>query len=335
MKIDTVLGDVVSAAQQAKDAEAAGYDGLFTAEMGNDPFLPLALAATVTERIELGTSIAVAFARSPMTVAYTAWDLQRLTQGRFVLGLGSQIKTHINRRFDMPWGKPAAQMRDYVRALQAIWNTWSTGEPLKFESEHYTHTLMTPMFSPPTHGFGNPQVYIAGVGEAMSRAAGEVADGFICHTFTTKRWIEEKTLPAIAEGRARAGKTMEGFTVGAPVFVATGTDEQITKTVEAIKLQLAFYASTPAYQGVLDLHGWGEIGPELNVLSKQGKWVEMGGLITDEILNAFAVIAAPDDLAGALNERCRGIVDRIAFYDFLGDPPKDVLAAAAAKVRAG
>lgn len=334
MKIDTVLGDLAVATQQASRAEATGYDGIFSRELGNDPFLPLALAASVTERIELGTSIAVAFARSPMTVAYTAWDLQRLSRGRFVLGLGSQIKTHIRRRFDMPWGKPAAQMRDYVHALQAIWHSWATGEPLKFSSEHYSHTLMTPMFSPPAHDFGSPAIYVAGVGEAMTRVAGEVADGFICHTFTTKRWIEERTLPALAEGRARAGRTMEGFVVSAPLFVATGTDEQIDSGVRGIKMQLAFYASTPAYYPVLELHGWDELGPELNVLSKQGKWVEMGELITDDVLDAFALVATPDELPAAALARCGGVVDRITFCDYTGQTPADVFATAAAAVRA-
>jgi probable F420-dependent oxidoreductase len=333
MKIDTTLGDVLTAAEHAKQTEAAGYDGMFTGELGNDPFLPLTVAATVTERIELGTSIAVAFARSPMTVAYTAWDLQRLSRGRFILGLGSQIKTHITRRFDMPWGKPAAQMRDYVLALRAVWNAWATGERLKFESEHYSLTLMTPMFTPPMHDHGTPPVYIAGVGEAMTRVAGEVADGFVCHAFTTKRWIEEKTLPAIAEGRARAGKSMDDFTVSAPIFVATGTDEQIENSALAIKRQLAFYGSTPAYRAVLDLHGWGDLQPELHALSLAGKWVEMGELITDDILNAFAVVASPAQLGAALAERCRGVVNRASFVGLVGEAPREVLAEVATQLR--
>jgi probable F420-dependent oxidoreductase len=334
MKIDITVGDVLTAAEKAKDAEAAGYDGMFAGELGNDPFLPLTVAATVTERIELGTSIAVAFARSPMTVAYTAWDLQRLSRGRFILGLGSQIKTHITRRFDMPWGKPAGQMRDYVLALRAVWDAWSTGEPLKFDSEHYTFSLMTPMFTPPAHEHGTPPVYIAGVGEAMTRVAGEVADGFVCHAFTTKRWIEEKTLPAIAEGRARAGKSVEGFVVSAPIFVATGSDEQIANSVVAIKRQLAFYGSTPAYRPVLELHGWGDLQPDLHALSLAGKWVEMGELITDEILDAFAVVATPDVVGAALVDRCKGVVDRASFVGLGGESAADVLAAAAAAVHA-
>jgi probable F420-dependent oxidoreductase len=192
---------------------------------------------------------------------------------------------------------------------------------------------MTPMFTPPGHDYGTPPVYIAGVGEAMTRVAGEVADGFVCHAFTTKRWIEEKTLPAIAEGRARAGKTMDDFTVSAPIFVASGSDEQIATSVDAIKRQLAFYGSTPAYQSVLELHGWGDLQPELHALSLAGKWVEMGELITDDILNAFAVVATPDQLGAALAERCKGVVNRASFVGLVGETPRDVLAEVAAQLR--
>ncbi len=199
MKVDTTLGAIERAAEDARNAEAAGYDGAFTGETNNDPFLPLALAAQATEGIEIGTAIAVAFARSPMALAYTAWDLQRLSRGRFSLGLGSQVKAHIERRYDMDWGKPATQMRDFVAAMRAIWHAWENDGALKFHSEHYDHTLMSPNFTPRPHEFGTPSVLIAGVGESMTRVAGEVADGFLAHAFTTQRWMRERTLPALEE----------------------------------------------------------------------------------------------------------------------------------------
>ncbi len=243
MLIDTILGPLESAAEAA---EADGYDGAFTGEVSNDPFLPLVLAAASTERIDLGTSIAVAFARSPMSLAYTAYDLQRFCRGRFMLGLGSQVKAHITRRFSMPWGRPAAQMREFVLAMRAAWRCWSTGEPLNFDGEHYRHTLMPPSFIPAPHEYGMPQVLVAGVGDAMTRVAGEVADGFLCHAFTTERWIREHTVPALREGRRRAGREMDGFTVKAAFFLATGTDEEIDAAAAQIRSHIAFYASTPA-----------------------------------------------------------------------------------------
>jgi probable F420-dependent oxidoreductase len=323
MKVDLGLGAMDGAADAARDAEAAGYSGVFTGEVSSDPFLPLVLAADATEHLEVGTGIAVAFARSPMTLAYTAYDLQRFSRGRFVLGLGSQVKAHIERRFDMPWGRPAPQMRDFVLALRAVWASWYEGTPLEFESEHYRHTLMTPNFTPPRHDFGAPQVHVAGVGEGMTRVAGEVADGFVCHAFTTERWIRERTLPALAEGRARAGKTMDGFTVKAPIFLATGTDEEIARAVEGIRMQVAFYASTPSYRPVLELHGWSDLGPELTKLSKEGGWQEMGGLVDDEVLRAFAVVGPPAEAAAEIVRRCEGAVDRVAL---LPAAPPEVLA---------
>jgi probable F420-dependent oxidoreductase len=323
--VDTNLGPLESAAADAAAAEAAGYAGAFTGEVNSDPFLPLALGAASTERIQLGTSIAVAFARSPMALAYTAYDLQRFSGGRFMLGLGSQVKAHVARRYSMQWGRPAVQMRDFVLAMQAIWQSWSQGSPLDFESEHYTHTLMTPTFIPPAHEFGAPAVFVAGVGDAMTRVAGEVADGFLCHGFTTERWIRERTLPALEEGRRRAGKTMDGFTIKAAMFLATGTDEQTEAAVAAIRSQLAFYASTPAYKSILELHGWGDLRPELTALSKQGQWKQMSGLIDDEMLAAFAVIAPPDEAPALVAKRCAGAIDRVSF---IYSKPRENLVAA-------
>jgi probable F420-dependent oxidoreductase len=322
VKVDLGLGAMDGAADAARAAEAAGYAGVFTGEVSSDPFLPLVLAAAATEHLQVGTGIAVAFARSPMTLAYTAYDLQRFSRGRFVLGLGSQVKPHIERRFDMPWGKPAAQMRDFIGALRAVWTSWDTGAPLGFESEHYRLTLMTPTFTPPRHDFGPPEVHVAGVGEVMTRVAGEVADGFVCHAFTTERWIRERTLPALAEGRARVGRTMEGFTVKAPIFLATGTDEEIQRAVDGIRVQVAFYASTPAYRPVLELHGWDDLGPELTRLSKEGAWQEMPALVDDEVLSAFAVIGSPAEAAAEIRRRCKGAVERVAL---LPAAPAEVL----------
>jgi probable F420-dependent oxidoreductase len=313
MLIDTHIGPLASAAQDAVAAETAGYAGVFTGEVGNDPFLPLTLAAAATSRIEIGTSIAVALARSPMTVAYTAYDLQALSRGRFLLGLGSQVKPHITRRFSMPWGQPVAQMREFTLALRAIWQSWSDGTPLDFRGDYYQHTLMTPMFAAPPHEFGPPPVLLAGVGEAMTRLAGEVGDGFLCHAFSTERWIRERTIPVLAEGRARVGRTLDGFTVKAAVFLATGTDAEIDESKASIRAQLAFYASTPAYRPVLDLHGWADVGDELTRLSKAGRWESMSELIDDDMLDAFAIVAPPEEVRERVVARYGGVVDRLSF----------------------
>lgn len=312
MLVDTTLGAPETAAADARAAEEAGFDGAFTGEVGNDPFIPVAVAATATERLTLGTAVAVAFARSPMAVAYTAHDLQRLSGGRFVLGLGTQVRAHIERRFSMPWGRPAPQLREFVLALRAAWHSWSEGAPLAFEGEYYRHTVMPPAFVPEPHGFGPPAVLLAGVGEATTRVAGEVADGFLCHAFTTERWLRERTVPALRRGRARVGKTLEGFTVKAAVFVATGTGADIEARTAAIRTQLAFYASTPAYRPVLDLHGWGDLGTELTRLSKEGRWDEMPGLVGDDVVSAFAVTAPPAEVPALVARRCAGVVDRVS-----------------------
>jgi probable F420-dependent oxidoreductase len=313
MLIDTTLGDLETAAGDARKAEGAGYAGAFTGEVASDPFLPLALAAASTERITLGTAIAVAFARSPMALAYTAHDLQRLSRGRLMLGLGSQVRAHITRRFSMPWGRPVVQMREFVLAMRAAWDSWESGEPLRFEGEYYQHTLMPPAFAAKPHGYGMPAVLLAGVGDAMTRMAGEVADGFLCHGFTTGRWIREHTLPALAEGRRRAGKTMDGFTVKAAVFLATGTEEETARAARRIRSSIAFYASTPAYKPILDLHGWGDAGAELTRLSREGRWEEMDALVTDDMLHAFAIVAPPQEVPGLLAQRCAGVVNRVSF----------------------
>ncbi|MGI8663755.1 MAG: LLM class F420-dependent oxidoreductase [Acidimicrobiales bacterium] len=316
MRVDGgITFELSGAAAGAAEQEAAGYDGVWTAETSHDPFLPLLLAAGSTSRIELGTSIAVAFARSPMTMAMTANDLQLASSGRFILGLGSQIKPHIEKRFSMPWSHPAPRMREFILAMRAIWASWNEGAKLEFRGDFYTHTLMTPFFNPGPNPSGPPKVFLAGVGERMTEVAGEVCDGFICHGFTTERYLREVTIPALERGRAKAGKSMRGFEIAGPSFVVTGgSDEQMAKAADGTKQQIAFYGSTPAYKGVLELHGWGGLQDELNALSKQGKWVEMGGLIDDEILNTFAVVGEPEQVAPELQRRYGDVISRISLY---------------------
>lgn len=313
MKIDAgLMGPLEDIPKRAAGLERQGYDGAITAEIASDPFFPLLLAAEHTERIELMTSIAVAFARSPMTLANIANDLQAYSKGRFILGIGSQIKPHITKRFSMPWSAPAAQMRELILAMRAIWGCWYRGEKLDFRGEHYTHTLMTPMFTPTNNTYGEPPVILAAVGPRMTEVAGEVADGMLVHGFTTARYLREVTLPAIERGLAKAGRDRKDFQVCYPGFVVTGHDEkewEATRT--GVARQLAFYGSTPAYKGVLEVHGWGDLQPELNAMSKRGEWVAMGDLITDEILEEFAVVAQPHEVARAMKSRFGGLVDRL------------------------
>ncbi len=331
MKIDGGIAFAVDGiAEAAAKAEASGYDGVWSAETSHDPFLPIAVGAASTEKLEFGTGIAVAFARNPMTLAVVANDLQLLTKGRFMLGMGSQIKPHITKRFSMPWSHPAPRMRELILAIRAIWKTWETGEPLAFRGEFYTHTLMTPFFNPGANPHGNPKILLAGVGEVMTEVAGEVADGFLVHAFSTERYLREKSIPALERGAATAGKTRADLTISYPGFVVTGADEESTEAADkGVRQQIAFYGSTPAYRPVLELHGWGELQSELNTLSKRGEWVKMGELIDDDMLNAFAVVAPLDKLAAEVKHRFGGLIDRFSFYaPYKVDPEtwKDVVA---------
>jgi probable F420-dependent oxidoreductase len=316
MKIDGgIWGGLDKAGPAAAQQEARGYDGIWVPETSHDPFLPLVLAAEHTERIDLATGIVVAFARNPMTLAQVSWDLQAASQGRFILGLGSQIKPHITRRFSMPWSSPAARMREMILAIRAIWESWNQGTKLDFRGDFYSHTLMTPFFNPGPNPHGDARVFLAGVGERMTQVAGEVADGFLCHGFTTRQYLDEVTLPNLAKGRAKAGKAMDGFQLAGPMFVVTGRDEaEMAEAAKGVKGQIAFYGSTPAYRPVLELHGWGDLQEELNRLSKEGRWAEMGNLIDDDMLATFAVVAPLDEVAGALKERWGDVLDRLSFY---------------------
>ena len=329
MKVDSLLtGSITHAGRTAAGLELAGYSGAWTVEGSHDPFLPLAVAAASTREMELGTAIAVAFARNPMLLANIGWDLQTASRGRFVLGLGSQIKPHITKRFSMEWSRPAARMREMVQAVRAIWDTWQHGTPLRFRGEFYQHTLMTPMFTPRASDLGDfdpPPVYLAGVGPLMTEVAGEVCDGFLCHPFTTEKYLREVTLPALERGRARAGiASMDGYEIAGPSFVVTGeTDEEIESLAAATRQQIAFYGSTPAYRPVLEIHGWGDLQSDLNNLSKRGQWVEMAALIDDEILNTFAVVAPLEQVAPELGRRYGDVISRISFYNQdRGDPDR-------------
>ena len=320
MKVDGKLAvwNTAAVIAEAAQHEASGYDGLWASESAHDPFLPLMLAGEHTERLELGTAIAVAFARSPMQLAYTAHDLQAYCGGRFSLGLGSQVKAHIERRFDMPWSHPAPRMREYISALRAIWACWNEGAKLDFRGDFYTHTLMAPFFSPPPIPQGAPKVYLAAVGEAMTRVAGEVADGLMTHAFTTERYLREVTVPALERGLEKTGRKREDFAISHLLLTATGrTQEEMDVAVKGTRDQIAFYASTPAYRSVLELHGWGALGEELTALSKsarEDRWAVMGSLIDDDVLSAFAVVAEPDRLAAEIRRRFDGVVERVSFY---------------------
>ena len=316
MKIDGgIWGGLDKAGSAAAQQEARGYDGIWVPETSHDPFLPLILAAEHTERLDLATGIVVAFARNPMTLAQVSWDLQAASQGRFILGLGSQIKPHITRRFSMPWSSPAARMREMILAIRAIWESWNQGTKLDFRGDFYSHTLMTPFFNPGPNPHGDARIFLAGVGELMTQVAGEVADGFLCHGFTTRQYLDEVTLPNLAKGRAKAGKAMDGFQLAGPMFVVTGRDDaEMAEAAKGVKGQIAFYGSTPAYRPVLELHGWGDLQEELNRLSKEGRWAEMGDLIDDDMLATFAVVAPIDRVAGALEERWGDVLDRLSFY---------------------
>lgn len=312
MKVSGMLGaDLNMAPLAIAELERRGYDGAFTAEINNDPFFPLVLAAEHSKSIALTTSISVAFARNPMTLANLAWDLNQYAKGRFTVGLGSQIKPHITRRFSMPWSKPAARMREFIKAMQAIWACWETGEKLDFNGEFYQHNLMTPMFTPTNAGYGAPGVNLAAVGPLMTEVAAEVANGMIAHGFTTAQYLRDVTLPAVQRGLAKSGRKREDFDVSMPAMVVTGvTEEAFAQSRQAIQHQLAFYASTPAYRPVLELHGWGELQTTANQLTREGRWQDLGALISDEILHTFAIVSEDiKQVPALLKERYGGLAD--------------------------
>ena len=292
--------------------ERGSVRGLFVAEAAHDPFVSLALATTSTETLELGTSIALAFARSPMAMAYSAYDVHRLSGGRLVLGLGPQIKPHIVRRYSMPWSRPAERMREYVAALRAIWHTWQSGDELDFQGEFYTHTLMPPLFNPGPLEGGPPAVWLAGVGPKMVETAGAVADGFLSHPLLSRRYLTDVLLPQLAAGRRSAQRPDHAVTICAMTMVVTGrTEAALNEAITATKRQIGFYASTPAYKPVLEHHGWGDLHDEAHALTRRGRWADLADLVDDEMLRTFAVVGEPDQVRAGLGERFTGLVDRV------------------------
>lgn len=316
MLVDTTGGftaDPMETERLAAVAEKDGYHAVSVPETAHDAFVALGLAARATSRIRLQSGIAVAFARNPMSLAYQANDIALISGGRFDLGLGSQVKPHVERRFGMPWSRPAARMEDFIGAMRAIWDAWATGDRLRYQGEFYQHTLMTEFFSPGPNPHGTPPVMLAAVGERMTEVAGRVTDGLLAHSLTTPSYLGGVTLPAVRRGRGR--DDLDGFDVCLPVFAVLGADADARAGAEAgVRRQIAFYASTPPYRPVLDHHGRGELADRLNGLSRQQAWDEMAGLVDDDVLDLFAVAGTPAQVATAMTDRYHGLVDRISLY---------------------
>ena len=308
-------------------AEANGYDGFGVPETQHDAFPALALAARATSRISLHSAIAVAFARNPMNVAVLANDSQLICGGRFQLGLGSQVRPHIERRYSMEWSHPAARMEEFIAAIRAIWHSWATGERLAFRGTFYHHTLMTDFFSPGPNPHGNPPIMLAAVGELMTKVAARSADGMLCHSFTTESYLRQHTIPALLAERG----TLDGFTLSLPVFVVIGSDEAARARAEAgVRAQIAFYGSTPAYRPVLEQHGWVSLHEHLNQLSRRQAWAEMGALISDDVLETFAVAGTPAQVGQAILKRFGDVIDRFSIYAPYKVSAEDIAAVTAA-----
>ena len=323
MKIDSsLMFEPAKVAGMAAELESAGFDGAYTFEGQSDPFISVAAAAMSTSRMELMTSIAVAFARNPMNLAYLGNDLQNLSEGRFILGLGAQVKAHIERRFSMPWSKPASRMREMVQAIRAIWDCWQTGEKLQFEGEFYQHTLMSPVFAPQSNAYGLPKIFVAGVGPVMTEVAAEVGDGYFLHPFNTQRSTDELSLAAIDRGLAKANKRRADYQVAAQVITATGLDEEtMAAAVASARNQIAFYASTPAYLPVLACHGWEQLHADAQQIIRQGAWDQLNDLIDDEILHTFAVVGTPAEVADKIRARFTGKAQRVSPVVYQPDVP--------------
>jgi len=311
MKIDVAVmaPTLRSVPYIAQTAEAIGFDCLWTSETQHDPFLPLALVAEHTSRMEFGTSIAVAFARSPTTLAHIAWDLSKASRGRFILGLGTQVKAHIERRFGMTWESPAPKLREMILAIRALWQAWQGDGKINFRGEFYKITLMTPFFNPGPIDHPDIPIYIAGVNEQLCRVAGELCQGFHVHPFHTAEYIRQIVLPNIQRGAAKAGRTRADVQLASSIFVATNDQER-----EMARQQISFYASTPTYKAVLDVHGWGAVNEKLGALAARGKWDEMPSLITDEILNEVAIVAPREEVVARIKQKYTGLLDRVTFY---------------------
>jgi len=331
MRVSTTIPqhDLRASKTFAKSVETAGFTGLNTLENRHDPFLPLAIAATVTEQIELSTGIALAFVRSPMSVAHISWDLNVASRGRFVLGLGPQIRPHNEKRYSVPWSAPVPRLREYVHALRAIWHAWKTDEKLRFEGEHYRFTLMPPNFVPEKSELASPPITLAAVGPAMVRLAGEVADGIRLHPFCTRKYFEKNIAPCLKDGLSKSGKQRETFEVNGGGFVATGPDNAtVHRMAEWVRYRIGFYASTPAYWPVLEAEGYPELGPHLNRLTKAGQWDQLAKAIPDDLLQACTAIGRHDEIGVIIEKRFTGVTDTLqasASAEHPSDMPADLL----------
>jgi probable F420-dependent oxidoreductase len=316
MKIDgPFYAQLGGAAAEARRLADIGYDGVYTLEGSWDPFLPLALASEHAPQLDIATGVAIAFPRNPMHLAYQAWDLQRFSGGRFLLGIGSQIKTHIEKRFGVPFSPPAARMREYVQALKAIYDCWQNDAPMAFQGEYYRHTLMTPMFNPGPLECGPPPVLMGALGPKMTEVAGEVADGLVVHPFNSMPFITEHALPAVRRGLDTSGRERADFTLQVNAIVVTGeSEEAIDVAKRSVRDLLGFYASTPAYRPPMEAVGYGDLQPELNRLSKEGRWQELGDAIDDTFLEAFATVGEPETIGTRLREKYGPHADRLAIY---------------------
>jgi probable F420-dependent oxidoreductase len=317
VKLDTGLlpASLHEAPAAAKAAEDIGFDALWSAETCHDPFLPLVLAAEHTTRIKLGTSIAVAFPRSPMVLAQIGWDLQEQSRGRFLLGLGTQVKGHNQRRFGVKWEQPGPKLREMIQMIHAIWDCWQNGTRPNFRGTFYNFTLMTPFFNPGPLQYPPPPIYIAGVNEYMCRLAGELCDGFHVHPLHSMKYLDTAVMPNIRKGLEKAGRQRADIALSSAVFVVTGENaKEIEAAKGPVRQQISFYASTPAYVGVLETHGWGDTARRLTELSKRGDWSAMGDEITDDMLEVYAVTGTYDEIAEKVKRKYDGYLDRVSFY---------------------
>jgi probable F420-dependent oxidoreductase len=315
MAVDGALlfDDLANARAKVEELVAVGYDGIYAFESSSDGFLPFAIAAEHTESQMLSTQVAVAFARNPLTLAYQANDLQMLSKGRFILGLGSQARQNIEKRFSMPWGKPVTRMRDMIGAIRAIQQSWQTGAPLSYEGEYYQHTKMQPMFAPKRNPYGPPPIMLGAMGKPMTRAAGELADWFVVIPFSTDRFVREITLPALREGLEKAGRGWSDLKIAAQCMIVTGADERsYADALARTKYQIAFYGSTPIYAKALEAEGWGELHPTLRQMTRENRWLEMAQRITDEMCERFAVLGTPEEVGRKLVERFGAWADRLS-----------------------
>jgi probable F420-dependent oxidoreductase len=296
-------------------ADDMGFDGFWSFETAHEAFLPLVLAAEHSRRLTIGTSIAVAFARSPAILAYTSWDLARFSKGRFILGLGTQVKGHNERRFGVKWEKPVQKIRETILAVRAFWDCWQNGTRLDFRGEFFRLTLMTPFFNPGPHSYPRIPIYVAGVNRRMCQLAGELCEGFHVHPLNSRRYLEEVILPNITTGLRAGGRSRETFALSSTIFVIPTDDVQRAKQrEEEIRREIAFYASTPQYRPVFALHGWGEVADQLRSLAAQGKWNEMPMLITEEMLETFATRGSWEELPAQVLKKYGGLLDRVSYY---------------------